>query len=140
MYRGVITVLLLGLLALTAADADEASSDGGRRVAVGRTSQGRGMAIRVQPDSVKMLDFNARLRCRDGGTLIVEEGGFLPIDTHPNGAFRDVQHGNTDTVWLQGRVGPKLVSGRLRVTDRWGHVKCDSHWFRFTARFGSGTR
>lgn len=140
MYQGVITVLLLALLALSAVDAEEARSNGGRRVAVGRTSQGRGMAIRVQPDSVQMLDLNARLRCRDGGTLIVEEGGFVPIRTHPNGTFRDAQYGNTDTVWLRGRVGRKLVSGRLRVTDRWGHVKCDSRWFRFTARFGSGTR
>ena len=109
-----------------------------QRLAKGKTSQKRGVALRLQPRSLRLLDFNAVLRCRDGGELIVEEGGFLTTPVKPNGKFSDVQHGRTDRVWLQGRVGQRYVRGKLRVTDRWGKVRCDSRWFKFSARIRSG--
>lgn len=125
---GLIAALAVGL----APAAGGARAPG--KLALGKTSQGRGMGVRIDARTLRMLDFNALLRCRDGSELIVEEGGFLPIRTRPSGYFRDVQYGRTDTVWLRGRVGQKWVRGRLRVTDRWGPVKCNSGWFRFSAR------
>lgn len=133
--RGILAASLLALLALALTDAGapaQAQSRG--KLALGKTSQGRGIGIRLQERKLQMLDFNAKLRCRDGSRLIVEEGGFLAIRTRRNGSFRDVQYGRTDTVWLQGKVGSKWVRGRLRVTDRWGSVKCNSRWFKFAAR------
>jgi hypothetical protein len=132
--RGAVAASLLALFALALSDAGAAQSAGRGKLALGKTSQGRGMGVRVDERVVRMLDFNAVLRCRDGSELIVEEGGFLPIRTRRNGTFRDVQYGRTDTVWLRGRVAGKWVRGQLRVTDRWGPVKCNSRWFRFAAR------
>lgn len=133
--RGFLMTGMLAALALALTDgASGAEARESGRLALGTTSQGRGVGVRVYERNLQMLDFNALLRCRDATTLIVEEGGFLPIATRPNGHFRDVQYGRTDTVWLQGRVGGKWVRGRLRVTDRWGSVKCNSGWFRFSAR------
>jgi len=125
---GLIATLGVGLMPA------EGSARPQGKLALGKTSQGKGMGIRVQERTLQMLDFNALLDCRDGTELIVEEGGFLPIRTRPSGYFRDFQYGRTDTVWLRGRAGQKWVRGRLRVTDRWGPVKCDSGWFRFSAR------
>lgn len=137
--RGVLTVGLAALLTFAAAaTADAAQPQKRGKLALGKTSQGRGIAMRVQPRRLQMMDFNASLRCRDGSELIVEEGGFLPIATKRNGSFRDVQFGRTDRVWLRGRVTKKAVRGHLRVTDRWGAVKCNSSWFRFEARIRGG--
>jgi hypothetical protein len=134
-FRGVVMVGIAGLFAFASADLGaEAQARAKGKVAVGKTSQGRGVGVRVNDRAIKMLDFNAELKCRDGSALIVEEGGFLSIDTRRNGSFRDVQYGRTDTVWLRGKVNRNVVRGKLRVTDRWGKIKCNSGWFRFTAR------
>ncbi len=131
--RGFAVTGLIAALALALTPAEGSARPAGK-LALGKTSQGRGIGVRVAERTLRMLDFNARLDCRDGSELIVEEGGFLPIPTRPGGHFRDVQYGRTDTVWLKGRVGKKWVRGQLRVTDRWGPVKCNSGWFRFSAR------
>lgn len=131
--RGFAITSLIAVLTAGLAPA-EGSEKAPGKLALGKTSQGRGMGARIEERTLQMLDFNALLDCRDGSQLIVEEGGFLPIRTRPSGHFRDVQYGRTDTVWLRGRVGRKWVRGRLRVTDRWGPVKCNSGWFRFSAR------
>lgn len=129
---------IAGLLAVLAvalgSDVGTAQAGKSGKLALGKTSQGRGMGARVNDRKLQMLDFNALLRCRDGSRLIVEEGGFLPIRTKRNGSFRDVQYGRTDRVWLRGQVGKKWIRGKLRVTDRWGSVKCNSRWFKFSAR------
>lgn len=144
MYSRLILALgLLGIAALAgagagaAAEAAKPKGKGASELARGKTSQKRGIAVRIYPQTVQMLDFNALLDCRDGSELIVEEGGFLPIRTRANGSFRDVQYGRTDTVWLRGKVSRNWVRGKLRVTDRWGKVKCNSDWFRFNARIRS---
>lgn len=131
--KGFAITSLIAALAIGLMPA-EGSARGQGKLALGKTSQGRGMGVRVDERTLQMLDFNALLDCRDGSELIVEEGGFLPIRTRPSGYFRDFQYGRTDKVWLRGRVGRSWVRGRLRVTDRWGPVKCNSGWFRFSAR------
>lgn len=133
-FRGLLAVgtVVLGLAAVGVSAAGGAEERGA--LALGKTSQGRGIGVRVYDRTIQMLDFNALLDCRDGSELIVEEGGFLAIRTRPGGSFRDVQYGRTDRVWLRGQVGRKWVRGKLRVTDRWGPVKCNSGWFRFSAR------
>ncbi len=130
---GLAVTGLVAALAVGLAPA-EGSARAQGKLGLGKTSQGKGMGVRVHQRTLQMLDFNALLDCRDGSELIVEEGGFLPIKTRPSGYFRDVQYGRTDTVWLRGRVGQRWVRGSLRVTDRWGPVKCNSGWFRFSAR------
>lgn len=133
--RGALAASLLAVFALALVDAGGfAQAQGRGKLALGKTSQGRGMGVRVHDRSVQMLDFNALLKCRDSSTLIVEEGGFLPIRMRSNGGFRDVQYGRTDRVWLRGKVGKRWVRGHLRVTDRWGKIKCNSRWFKFAAR------
>lgn len=133
---GVVSVVaLLAAAVFEPAAAPAADADRGKpKLARGKTSQNRGIAAKVYGRRLQMLDFNAVLKCRDGSELIVEEGGFLPIDLRAGGRFSDVQYGRTDTVRLRGRVGKSVVRGRLRVQDRWGKTPCDSRWFKFTAR------
>ncbi|MCK2124932.1 hypothetical protein, partial [Pseudomonas sp. PNPG3] len=77
--RGVLSASLLALLTLALTDAGAFAQQQDRgELALGKTSQGRGMGVRVYERTLQMLDFNAVLRCRDGSELIVEEGGFLP--------------------------------------------------------------
>jgi hypothetical protein len=132
-----LTVALLGaalLVAATSAVGPASGAETGKRLARGKTGQKRGVAVRVYPRAIKFVGFNAVLRCRDGSRLVVEEGGFLKTPVGGNGKFNDKQYGNTDTVRMRGRVGKKFVNGRIRVQDRWGKTRCDSKWFKFSAR------
>lgn len=100
----------------------------------GKTAQGRHIIMRVAGDHLDLLHFSIRLKCRDGSVLIDEESGFQPTDIRRNGFFRDDQVGSTDEVWLRGRVRAARIAGRVRVTDRFGHVRCNSGWVAFNAK------
>ncbi len=140
MYFRKLTMRALGAVALLCAVAvlepvAAPAAKGNSRLALGKTAQHRGVGMRLQAGRMRLLDFNAVLQCHDGSELVVEEGGFLPIRVGRGGKFADVQYGHTDTVRLRGRVGKRVVRGRIRVKDRWGKTPCDSRWFKFTARF-----
>lgn len=99
----------------------------------GRTGQGRSIRAQLKPDSARIKSFTIEARCRDGSWLIIEEGGFLPTPLGKGGRIHDYQHGNTDKVWIRGRLRGRQLRGRIRVTDTWGKVKCNSGWVRFHA-------
>jgi hypothetical protein len=101
------SVLTCGLLlAPLAAEAGAAK----RGMLKGRTAQGHKITLKMQGGKAfKLLSFNADLDCRDGTELLLEEGGFLSTPLRPNGSFKDVQYGDTDTVWFRGRVTDNAV-------------------------------
>jgi hypothetical protein len=104
------------------------------RIFTGRTAQQLSIRLGVDPEGITMIRFKARLTCRGGSFLTVDESGFqwTPVK---RGRFRDVQVGRTDEVFFRGRVGPRSVRGRLRVKDRLGNgVRCSSPWIGFRAR------
>jgi hypothetical protein len=105
-----------------------------RHTLKGRTQQGLGIRVAVRERTVDVLRFKAELRCRDGSILLLDESGFLPTPLKRGGAFRDVQYGRTDTVYLRGRAQGRKVRGRLKVKDKLGNgVRCASKWLRFSA-------
>ena len=139
MHSRKVTTAVFSLVALLVAIAatepqTAPAAKGSSKLARGKTGQHRGIGVKVYPRQVRLLDFNAVLRCHDGSDLIIEEGGFLPVRIRGGGRFADVQYGHTDTVRLKGRVGGNVVRGRIRVHDHWGKTPCDSRWFKFTAR------
>lgn len=99
----------------------------------GRTGQGRAIHLQLKDDTVRIKTFTIEARCRDGSYLIIEEGGFLPTPLRKGGRIHDYQYGNTDKVWIRGRLRGRQLRGTIRVTDRWGAVKCNSGWVRFHA-------
>ena len=105
-----------------------------KRVAVGHTAQGRTVRVRVGSQSLKVLHFSAKLKCRDGSVLVDKESGFQLTPLKHGGHFDDRQFGSTDTVRFRGHVAGNWVRGRARVSDRWGKVRCDSKWFKFSAK------
>ncbi|HEY5054467.1 MAG TPA: hypothetical protein VII45_13785 [Solirubrobacterales bacterium] len=113
------------------AAADAAS----RATAKGRTGQGYRIKLAMQgADSFRIVGFKADLECRDGTELQLEEGGFLSTLVRPNGSFHEMQYGDTDRVYIQGRVKGSSVRGRLRLTDRYGKGNpCKSRWINFHA-------
>lgn len=133
----VASVLVLGLVAASAAPADSAgagqSKEKNTRTFKGKTAQGYRIKLLVRERTFKIKTFNADLRCRDGSTLLLEEGGFLWTKIGKGGKFHDAQFGRTDSVYFKGRVTEKRLRGRIRLTDRWGKVKCHSRWIRFNA-------
>lgn len=101
----------------------------------GKTAQKRPVKLAVRGDTVDILNFKAKLRCRNGDVLILHESGFLPTPVKGNGRFRDKQFGRTDTVLIRGRLRGSVVRGKLRVRDRLNRgVTCSSPWIAFTAR------
>lgn len=120
------------LLAPLATDAGAAK----RGVLKGRTAQGYKITLKMQGEKAfKLLAFNADLDCRDGTELLLEEGGFLTTALRGNGSFKDVQYGDTDTVWFRGRVTDSAVHGRVRLKDRYGKKNpCTSRWISFHVR------
>ena len=121
-------VVASGLLAAAAAGpADAAKRDTLR----GKTHQGMRIKVAVMDRAIRVVRFNVDLECRDGSTLRIEESGFLKTPLRANGSFRDVQYGSTDTVYLRGKVLRGSVDGRLRVTDKYGGVRCQSRWVKF---------
>jgi len=128
----VVTASLLPM-ALIAVEASAAQAKG-KRVAVGKTKQGRTARLAVWAKQLKVVNFAAELKCRDGSTLVDKESGFQATPLRRGGRFSDKQYGSTDTVRFRGRVGAKWVRGTLRVTDTWDKVRCDSGWVKFSAK------
>jgi hypothetical protein len=129
--------LVLGAILVCALLGAEGSTLAGaaqKRVLKGRTAQGKRVRLAVDGGHVDMLHFKARLRCRNGTVLIVDESGFLPTPLRGAG-FSDRQVGSTDQVFFRGRVRGRAVQGRLRVTDRLSRhgARCASRWIGFSA-------
>ena len=102
----------------------------------GRTGQDRAIRLQLKQDSVQIKRFTIEARCRDGSWLIIEESGFVPTPLRQGGRIRDYQFGSTDKVWIRGRLQGRGLQGTIRVTDRWGGVRCNSGWVRFHASRG----
>jgi hypothetical protein len=131
--------LLSGALmvcALVAAEATPFAAAAPKRVYKGKTKQKRPVRLTARGDTVKLRHFKARLKCRDGSVLVVDESGFQRTKLRHGGRFDDVQVGSTDEVFFKGRVGSKAVHGKIRVTDRLGKrgPKCRSNWIKFGAK------
>ncbi len=129
------TMMLIATCALgcAALAIDTASAEPQSGPMKGRTGQGRAIRLQLKQDSVRIKAFTIEARCRDGDYLIIEEGGFLPTKIGKGGRIHDYQYGKTDKVWIRGRLKGRRLRGTIRVTDRWGKVKCNSGWVRFHA-------
>jgi len=127
-------VLACGAVAVGGVAADAAP----KKTFKGKTAQKRPVKIAVRGRTIDVLHFKARLKCRNGDILILDEGGFLPTRVKGNGKFRDKQFGRTDTVLIRGRLRGRVVRGKLRVFDKIGRkgIKCKSHWIKFKAKRG----
>lgn len=131
------------ICALVAAETAPAASAAPKRVFKGKTAQKRTVRLVVRPNStLKMLRFKARLKCRNGMVLIVDERGFVPTRIRRNGRFKDVQVGRTDEVFFRGRVRSRMVRGTIRVKDRLHKrgPRCASRWIKFRAKVRGGKR
>jgi hypothetical protein len=126
------SIVVCGFVMANLGVAADAASRG---TAKGRTGQGYPIRIAMQgASSFRIIGFKADLICRDGTQLQLDEGGFLPTDVRPNGTFHEMQYGDTDRVYIRGRVKNGKVKGRVRLTDRWGKGNpCKSRWIRFHA-------
>ncbi len=124
----------LAAAALAGTSTEAATKAGGTTLLKGRTGQHQRVKLKLQQRSLKLIHFNIKLRCRDGSILIDEESGFEKTPVRHSGHFGEVQEGSTDTVMIRGRLRGKRVNGRLRVKDRLGKVRCDSHWVSFKAQ------
>lgn len=126
-------LLVCSLVGVEMASAAEAAS---RDVAKGRTAQGYRIKLAMRSGhSFKILHFKADLKCRDGSILQLDESGFQPTIVKRNGSFREVQYGSTDKVFIRGRVKGRKVTGKLRLTDRYGKRNpCKSRWIKFRAK------
>ncbi|HEY1286058.1 MAG TPA: hypothetical protein VGF04_08220 [Solirubrobacterales bacterium] len=128
-----------GILAVSFMAAGLVTSDGAamadspsRNVLRGHTSQGFKIRLLLKKRTVDVLRFKARLSCRDGSVLLVDESGFLKTPVKHSGSFRDTQFGSTDKVYLRGRVTGRSITGKVRVTDRTrGGSRCHSRWLKF---------
>lgn len=127
-------ICVLGCAALTV-DAVAATSAAG--TLKGRTKQGRAIRLAGHGDAIQIKRFAIELRCRDGSILVDDESGFLPTPLRQGGHLRDHQVGNTDDVWIRGKLGGRVLRGAIRVHDHLGKVQCDSHWVRFHAKLRS---
>lgn len=99
----------------------------------GKTRQGRSIRLKLKPGRVEIRRFTIETHCRDGSLLIIEESGFEPTRLGKGGRVRDYQYGNTDKVWIRGRLKGHQLRGTVRVTDREAGIKCNSGWVRFHA-------
>jgi hypothetical protein len=100
---------------------------------LGRLSGFKGPEVAQRGKSIKVRHFSIALRCSDGSVLVDFESGFVPTKLGRNGRVHDHQFGSTDEVWVRGRLGGRRLRGTVRVRDRWGSARCDSHWVRFHA-------
>lgn len=123
--------VMCGLLATdAAAQADTAAA----RMLKGRTAQGYPIKVVAKERKLKLVRFEADLKCGDGSTLTLIEGGFLWTATGKSGSFRDSQFGDTDSVYFRGRMTEKGIRGRVRLTDKErGEPRCKSRWISFNA-------
>lgn len=124
-------------LALITTDAMALAGSADARMLKGRTAQGHRIKIATKGSTFRIHVFEVGLRCRDGSSLLLEEGGFLWTKTKSNGSFRDSQFGKTDSVYFRGRFTNGRIRGRLRVTDKERHSPmCASRWVAFNATPG----
>jgi hypothetical protein len=132
-YKTLLVVLGVTACALLAASASADAVKTGKFT--GKTAQGYRVKLKVlSSHSLKVLNFTAKLKCRDGSTLIDSESGFQTTRIH-NNSFNEKQFGGTDQVQIAGRARGGSVTGTLRVTDKLsGGVRCDSHSVKFTVR------
>lgn len=130
----VTCALICGLIAAEAASPAAAAS-GSRKFLTGRTAQKHPVKFARRGNKLDLIRVVARLRCNDGTILTNYESGFLPTPIR-RGKVRDHQVGSTDDVWLRGTVRGNVVRGKIKVTDKLkrGKVRCNSRWFKFTAR------
>lgn len=128
-----LRLMVSGALALSLVMADAAAAK--TEVVKGRTAQGYRLKAMMKGErSVRLLNFKADLKCRDGTLLQLAEGGFLPSAVSRGGAIKEVQYGNTDTIFIRGKVKNGTIRGRLRLTDRYGKGNpCKSRWIKFHA-------
>lgn len=105
------------------------------RVLSGKTGQNYRIVVKVDRRGLTIKRFNARLNCRDGSRLIIEESGFLRTPLRGGGRFKDVQYGRTDTVRFRGRLqGTRVIRGQLRVSDKTRKgPRCTTRWVSFRA-------
>ncbi len=127
----VSSALLWGLFATVTAVAAEPAT---ARLLKGKTGQGYAIKVIAKENRFKLVSFEADLRCRDGSTLTLIEGGFLWTRPKRDGSFRDAQFGKTDSVYFRGRLTGKRISGKVRLTDvERGSPRCQSRWIGFNA-------
>jgi hypothetical protein len=108
-----------------------------KRVYKGKTAQKRSVKLTVRGRTLQLRRFKAKLSCRNGSILIVDESGFQSTPIR-KGKFHDVQVGSTDEVLFKGRVTNRVVRGKIRVKDRLkkGGPRCTSRWIKFRAKRG----
>ena len=125
------SVVLIWMIMSTAA---VAAGHGGK-VARGLTAQGRSIRMNLSPATIVIRGFSIELRCSGDFVLVDQESDFRP-STVSKGQIHDSQVGPTDEVLIRGRLGARVVHGRIRVRDRLGKHRCSSSWVPFTAKVG----
>lgn len=137
--RRVAASLILSCVAMAIPGAFALAASHGQTKYVGKTKQHRKIRLKTNAKYVKMQGFAIQLHCHDGSVLVDQESGFEPTPLRRHGRFKDKQYGSTDTVTFNGRVRRGKITGKVRVRDRLGKVKCSSPKVRFTAhRRGRG--
>jgi hypothetical protein len=122
---------------LIASGAMAAAGPASARMFKGKTAQGYPIKLVVKERAFRIQMFEVDLKCRGGGTVLLEEGGFLWTRTKPSGDFRDSQFGKTDSVYFRGHASARGIRGRLRVTDKEKRKpRCASRWVTFNATPG----
>lgn len=138
MKRGIAAILLTALLAsaVFAVSATAARHhNGGRTAYSGKTSQKKAIRIVTGPGQIKLLNFGARLLCRDGSVLYANAAGFEATRLSRGGRFKDVQYGKNNTVSWEGKARRAKIVGHLRITAQLkGGVHCDSQPVRFVVK------
>ena len=119
-----------GLIAAGSIAADTAAA----RTHQGKTAQGYKIKVASKEGKLKLLRFEADLKCRNGTTLTLVESGFLWTKTKGNGSFQDAQFGKTDSVYFRGRMTENRIRGKVRLTDKLHGVKCSSRWIGFNLK------
>lgn len=105
----------------------------------GKSSQARPIQISTSQNQITLVRFKVKMLCRDGSLLFGDASDFQASALRANGAFADVQYGNTDTVSFKGKVKKNQVKGILRVKDKLkSGVRCDSQPVSFTAKLVGG--
>ena len=105
----------------------------------GKSDQSRPIQFSTSQNQITLIRFKVKMLCRDGSLLSGDASDFEASALRANGAFADVQHGNTDTVAFKGRVKGNQLKGTLRVKDRLkSGVRCDSGPVSFTAKRAGG--
>jgi hypothetical protein len=120
---------------LFATDAVALADTAAARMFKGRTAQGYPIKVVAKERKLKLVRFEADLKCRDGSNLTLIESGFLWTPAGKSGSFRDSQFGHDDSVYFRGQMSGKRIRGRVRLTDRERRgPRCSSRWISFNAK------